>query len=129
MIAPLGKILNGNAKGQGERAGSRDLRVPRKEARVHHANRHSLRNVMQGHCQHHHGGAAKPAFRSLRLIASHMKVGNQMVEQEQKQHADPKADKGREEGQLAHALRLLNSGSQQAPNGRRHHHPGSKACE
>ena len=56
-----------------------------------------------------------------------MKVGNQMVEQEQKQHADPEADKGGKEGQLAHALRLLDGRDQQAPDGRRHHHPGGKA--
>ena len=56
-----------------------------------------------------------------------MKVGYQMVEQEQKQHADPEADKGREEGQLAHALRLLNGRDQQAPYRRRHHHSGGKA--
>lgn len=52
-----------------------------------------------------------------------------MVEQEQKQHADPKADKGGEERQLSHALRLLNGGDQQAPDRRRHHHPGGKACK
>lgn len=84
---------------------------------------------MQGHCQHHHGGAAQSAFRSLRLIAAHVKVGNQMVEQEQKQHADPEADKGRKERQLSHALRLLNGGDQQTPYRRRHHHSGGKACE
>ena len=82
---------------------------------------------MQGHRQHHHGAAAQPAFRALRLIASHMKVGNQMVKQEQKQHADPEADKGGEKRQLAHALRLLNGRDQQAPDGRRHHHSGGKA--
>ena len=82
---------------------------------------------MQGHCQHHHRGAVQPAFRPLRLITSHMKVGNQMVEQEQKQHADPEADKGREEGQLTHALRLLDGGDQQAPYRRRHHHAGGEA--
>ena len=59
---------------------------------------------MQGHCQHHHGAAAQPAFRPLRLIAAHVKVGNQPVKQEQKQHADPEADKGGKKGQLAHAL-------------------------
>ncbi len=88
---------------------------------------HALRNVMQGHRQHHHGAAAQPAFRPLRLIAAHMKVGNQMVEQEQKQHADPKSDKGGEKGQLPHILRLLNGGDQQAPDGRCHHHTGGKA--
>ena len=56
-----------------------------------------------------------------------MKMGNQTVKQEQKQHADPKSDKGGEKGQLAHALRLLNGGDQQAPDGRCHHHPGGKA--
>ena len=123
----LGEVLNGDAKGQDKRACRRDLRVPREEARIHDAYRHALRNVMQGHCQHHHGGAAQPAFRSLRLIASHVKVGNQMVEQKQKQHADPEADKGGKKGQLSHALRLLNSGNQQAPYRRRHHHTGGKA--
>lgn len=54
-------------------------------------------------------------------------MGNQTVKQEQKQHADPKSDKGREEGQLAHALRLLNGGDQQAPDRCCHHHPGGKA--
>ena len=50
-----------------------------------------------------------------------------MVEQEQKQHADSEADKGGKEGQPAHALRLLDGWNQQAPYGRRHHHPGGKA--
>ena len=50
-----------------------------------------------------------------------------MVKQEQKQHADPEADKGGEKGQLTHALRLLDGRDQQAPDGRRHHHPGGKA--
>jgi hypothetical protein len=50
-----------------------------------------------------------------------------MVEQEQKQHTNPEADKGRKEGQLAHALRLLDGGNQQTPNGRCRHHPGGKA--
>ena len=50
-----------------------------------------------------------------------------MVEQEQKQHTDPEADKGWKEGQLAHALRLLDGRNQQAPYRRRHHHPGGKA--
>jgi hypothetical protein len=58
-----------------------------------------------------------------------MKMGNQTVKQEQKQHADPKADKGREEGQLAHALRLLDGGDQQAPDRSCDHHSGSKAGE
>ncbi len=44
-----------------------------------------------------------------------------MVEQKQKQHAAPKADKGGEKGQLPHILRLLNGGDQQAPDGRCHH--------
>ena len=52
-----------------------------------------------------------------------------MIEQKQKQHADPEADKGREKGQLARALRLLNSGNLQAPYRRRHHYSGGKACE
>ena len=58
----LREILNGDAKGQDKRACRSDLRVPRKEARAHHANCHSLRDVMQGHRQHHHGGAAQPFF-------------------------------------------------------------------
>ena len=66
-------------------------------------------------------------FGPVRLIASHMKVGYQMVEQEQKQHADPEADKGGEKGQLPHILRLLNGGDQQTPYRRRHHHTGGKA--
>lgn len=63
----------------------------------------------------------------LCLITAHVKVGNQMVEQEQKQHADPEADEGRKKGELAHALRLLDGRDQQTPDGRRHHHPGGKA--
>ena len=56
-----------------------------------------------------------------------MKVRNQMVKQKQKQHADPKADKGREKGQLAHILRLLNGRNQQAPDRSCNHYSGSKA--
>ena len=86
---------------------------PAREARVHHAHRHSLRNVVQRHRQHHHGRAPQLAFRPLRLVAPHMKVGNQTIQHEQKQHADPKADHGGKEGQPAHPLRLLNRGNQQ----------------
>ena len=82
---------------------------------------------MQRHRQHHHGRAPQLAFRPLRLVAPHMKVGNQTIQHEQKQHADPKADQGGKEGQPAHPLRLLNRGNQQTPNRRRHHHPCGKA--
>ena len=100
---------------------------PARKPAYTNADCHSLRNVMQGHRQHHHGGAPELAFRTLGLFTSHMKMGNQTVKQEQKQHAAPKADKGGEKGQLPHILRLLNGGDQQAPDGRCHHHAGGKA--
>ena len=82
---------------------------------------------MQCHRKHHHSGAPELAFRFLRLVAPYMKVGDKSVEQEQKQHADPKSDKGGEKGQLPHILRLLNGGDQQTPNRSRHHYSGGKA--
>ena len=42
----LGKILNGDTEGQCKRACRRDLRVSCEEARVHHADSHSLRDIM-----------------------------------------------------------------------------------
>ena len=42
----LGKILNGNAEGQDKCACRRDLRISRKEACIHHADCHSLRDIM-----------------------------------------------------------------------------------
>jgi len=67
---------------------------------------------MQGHRQHHHGGAAQPAFRALCLLAAHMKMRDQVVEGKQEQHTAPKPNKGRKEGQLAHALRLFDGRDQ-----------------
>ena len=125
----LGKILNGNAKRQDKRTRRRDLRVSRKKAGIHHAHRHAFGNVMQCHRKHHHSGAPEIAFRSLRLVAPHMKMGDKSVEQEQKQHSDPKSDKGGEEGQLAHIFRLLYRRNQQTPNRCRNHNPCGKARE
>ena len=42
----LGEILNGDAKGQDKRACRRDLRISRKKACIHHADCHSLRDIM-----------------------------------------------------------------------------------
>ena len=48
-----------------------------------------LRDVVQGHCQHHHRSAAQPAFWPLSLLTADMQVGNQMIQGKQKQHAEP----------------------------------------
>ena len=82
---------------------------------------------MQRHCQHHHGRSAQFALRPLGLIAAHMEVGDQPVEQEQKQHPGPKAGQRGEKRQPAHVIGLRNGGDQQAPYRGRHHHSGGKA--
>ena len=57
---------------------------------------HALRDVVQGHCQHHHRSAAQPAFWPLSLLTADMQVGYQMIQSKQKQHAEPKSGKRRE---------------------------------
>ena len=46
MIAPSGEILNGDAKGQDKCACRSNLRISREEACIHHADCHSLRDIM-----------------------------------------------------------------------------------
>ena len=84
----LGKILNGDAQRQRQCAGRRICELPaRKPAYI--TPTAIPPNVVQRHRQHHHSRASQLAFRPLRLVASHMKVGNQTIQHEQKQHADP----------------------------------------
>ena len=50
-----------------------------------------------------------------------------MVQHQQEEHARPDAHKRRDKGPLAHVLRLLHGGDDEAPHGCRHHDAGSEA--
>ena len=115
------------ADGQGQRACRRDLCAAGKEARVHHADGHALRNVVQRDGQHHHGRAGKPAFGAFGLFAADVQVGDQMVERKQEQHAEPEARKRREERELSQCCRLLDGRDEKAPDRRGYHHACGKA--
>ncbi|MPM85537.1 hypothetical protein SDC9_132618 [bioreactor metagenome] len=67
------------------------------------------------------------AFRPLGLLAATVKVRNDVIQQKEEQHADPKAHNRRYKGPFSHVLRLIDGGNQKAPDGGRHHHPGGKA--
>ena len=82
---------------------------------------------MQRDGQHHHGRAGELTFWALGLLASDMQVRDQMVKRQQKQNAEPEAEKRRNERELSHSRRLLNRRDQKAPDGGRHHHARGKA--
>ena len=56
-----------------------------------------------------------------------MKMRNQMVKREQKQHAKPESRKRREESEAPKVFRLLNGRDQQAPDRSSRHHPRGKS--
>ncbi len=118
-----------DAQGQCHGPGGGDLGAAGQVSGVDHAHGHPLGDVVQGDGQHHHGGALEPAGRALGLAAVLVDVWDRMVQQQQKQHADPKADKRRKKGPMAHGCGLVNGGDEQTPHGGGHHHPGGKAGE
>lgn len=65
-------------------------------------------------------------FRSLCLIAFCMEMGDQVIQPQQGQNADPESGKGREERQLSHPRSLFHRRNQQTPHRGRHHHTGGK---
>ena len=66
-------------------------------------------------------------FRPLCLIAFCMEMGDQVIQPQQEQNADPEFGKGREERQLSHPHSLFHRRNQQTPHRGRHHHTGGKA--
>ena len=83
MMAPLREILDGYAEGQGQRARRGDLCAACEKAGVHHTDCHALRDVVQGHCQHHHRSAAQPAFGPSASSLPTCRWGNQMIQGKQ----------------------------------------------
>ena len=67
------------------------------------------------------------AFRPLCLIAFCMEMGDQVIQPQQEQNADPESGKGREERQLSHPCSLFHRRNQQTPHRGRYHHTGGKA--
>ena len=123
----LRKVLNGDAQRQCQRARRRDLRLTGEITRIDHADGHAFRNVVQRDGEHHHGCACQLALRAFGLAAVLMQMRNDMVEQQQKQHADVKADDGGHKRKFAHAHGLLDGRNQQAPHRRGDHHACGKA--
>ena len=121
--------MQGNAQSQGDGGGKGNALVAGQPTGGHHTHSHTLGQIVQRHGQHHHGAFAQRAGRTLRLVAAHMEVGNDAVEQQQKAKAQPNAHKGGQEGKLAHMLRLLHGGNDEAPHRGGNHHTGGKAGE
>ena len=91
MIAPLGEILNGNAKGTGQVRLPQCLRIARKKAGTYITPTAIPSGMLcKGHRQHHHRGAAELAFRTLRWSHFPHEGEESACQHEQKQHADPK---------------------------------------
>ena len=97
------------------------------ESRQYHAHGHALGDVVQCDGQHHHRRALELALRRLDLPALGVQVRDDVVEQQQKENADPKAEKRRQKREFSHRRRLLDGGDQQAPHRGRDHHARGKA--
>ena len=123
---PFREVLNGDAQRQGQRTGRRDLRAAGAVPGVYHADGHALRDVVQRHGQHHHRRALQAALRPFGLGAVRVQVRDDVIQCEQKQDAEPEAQKGGEERELPHTCRLLDRRDQQAPDRSRHHHTGGE---
>ena len=61
------------------------------------------------------------------ILFVHMHMGRQHVQAQQETDADQEADCRRQESKLPHAGAFIQCGLQQAPEGRRDHHPGREA--
>ena len=66
------------------------------------------------------------ALRPFGLGAVRVQVRDDVIQREQKQDAEPEAQKGGEERELPHTCRLLDRRDQQAPDRSRHHHTGGE---
>ena len=97
--------------------------------RQDYAHCHTLRDVVQRYRQNHHGGALELAFWPFGLQAVLVQMRDEMVQQQQKQNAQPETHRRREKCQPAQICSLLHSRDQQAPYRCRHHHSGGKTGE
>ena len=82
---------------------------------------------MQRYREHHHGGAAQLAFRTLSLVALGVQMRDYMIESQQEEDSYPEADKGGEKRRSAHLLRLFDRRYQQTPYRGGDHDPGGKS--
>ena len=126
-MAPSGKILNGDAEGQGQRTAGCDLGRAREPSCIYYADRHSLGNVVQRYGENHHGRPLKAAFRSLRLVGIHVQMWDCTVQSQKEKDTEPEAEKGRQKGELFQVFRLSHSRDQEAPYGSCNHDAGGKA--
>lgn len=81
---------------------SGDGHIPGCPAGVDYAYCHALRNVVQSHRQHQHGGLFQLAFRTLCLTAVHVQVRDEMVQPQQEKDTHQKAHRRRQKRQLSH---------------------------
>ena len=84
---------------------------------------------MQRYRQNHHGGALELAFGSFGLQTVLVQMGDEMIQQQQKQDPQPETHRRREKRQPAQICSLLHGRDQQTPHRCRHHDPGGKAGE
>ena len=123
----LREVLDGNAKGKCQRPGGGDLGSSGKVAGIDHAHCHTLRDVVQRHRQNHHGGALELAFWPFGLQTVLVQMRDEMVQQQQKQDAQPETHRRREKRQPVQICGLFHGWDQQAPYRCRHHDSGGEA--
>ena len=115
----------GDAQRQGQRTGRRDLCAAGAVPGVYHATAMpsgmlcsvTASTIIVVRCRRLFG---------LRLGAVRVQVRDDVIQREQKQDAEPEAQKGGEERELPHTCRLLDRRDQQAPDRSRHHHTGGE---
>ena len=73
-----------------------DLCTAGEKARVDNTDRHTLRDIVERHCQHHHRRSLQLAFGAFRLVASGVQMRDHMVKEQQKHDAVPEPDHRRE---------------------------------
>ena len=84
---------------------------------------------MQCHCQYQFYRARQGAGHAFGLFALPVQVGDDVIQQQNKQYAEPESDQRRQKRQLFHGFWLLHGRDDQAPDGSSYHDPGSKSCE
>ena len=128
----LWEILDGDADGERERRAGRDVAAARHPTREHDADSHALGDVVERDGKRHHDGLREMARGALGLVAAIrlvMEMRDDVVEEQQKQRANPKADNRRHECEVAEVRAFLHRGDEQAPDGCREHDAGRKAEE
>ena len=84
---------------------------------------------MKRYGENHHGGPVQMilrTFRLIRLVDILMQMRDDMIQQEQKQNAQPEADKSRQKRPSSSCGGLLDRGDDETPDGCRDHYACGK---